>query len=227
MEGFMEIFTLKLSGHLFDNGDLLPTYVDLIRELWVGGYRMVVVTGGGSLARRYIELGRGLGINESLLDMLGISASRLNAQLLASALSDIAYLPIPKDLNETFSAWTTGRLVIVGGFQPGQSTATVAMLVSELLGVRKLIDCANVDAVYTSDPRKDPNAKRLERVSIDELMGILKSRTMAGTYDLLDPWALSIAQRGKIAIYVVSCNKPEALKNVVTKGVGAGTVITP
>jgi len=66
----MEIFTLKLSGHLFDNGDLLPTYVDLIRELWVGGYRMVVVTGGGSLARRYIELGRGLGINESLLDML-------------------------------------------------------------------------------------------------------------------------------------------------------------
>jgi Uridylate kinase len=101
------------------------------------------------------------------------------------------------------------------------------MLVSELLGVRKLIDCANVDAVYTSDPRKDPNAKRLEKVSIDELMGILKSRTVAGTYDLLDPWALSIAQRGKIAIYVVSCNKPEALKNVVTKGVGAGTVITP
>ncbi|MCG2863225.1 MAG: UMP kinase [Vulcanisaeta sp.] len=223
----MKTFTLKLSGHLFDNADLLPTYVNLIRELWVNGYRMVVVTGGGSLARRYIEIGRSLGINESLLDMLGILASRLNAQLLASALSDIAYLPIPTDINTTLSAWATGRLVIVGGFQPGQSTATVAMLVSEALGIKNLVDCANIDAVYTSDPRRDPTAKRLERVTIDELMGILKSRTVAGTYDLLDPWALSIAQRGKITIHVVSCNNPDALRRLISEGVGAGTVITP
>ena len=223
----MKTFTLKLSGHLFDNADLLPTYVKLIRELWANGYRMVVVTGGGSLARRYIEIGRSLGINESLLDMLGILASRLNAQLLASALSDIAYLPIPTDINATLSAWATGRLVIVGGFQPGQSTATVAMLVSEALGIKNLVDCANVDAVYTSDPRRDPTARRLERVTVDELMGILRSRTAAGTYDLLDPWALSIAKRGGITIHVVSCNNPDALRRLISEGVGAGTVITP
>ncbi len=222
-----EPFTLKLSGHLFDNGDLLPRYAELIRGLWASGYRMAVVTGGGSLARRYIEVGRRMGINESLLDMLGISASRLNAQLLAAALSDIAYLPIPTNLDEVFRAWSTGRLVITGGFQPGQSTATVALLVSEALGIRKLIDCANVDAVYTSDPRVDPNARRLDRVSISELMAMLRSRTVAGTYDLFDPWALSIAQRSGITIYVVGCGRLESLRSLVTEGVGAGTVVTP
>ncbi|WP_054857170.1 UMP kinase [Vulcanisaeta sp. JCM 16159] len=220
-------FTLKLSGHLFDSEDLLPKYVDLIRDFWRNGYKMAVVTGGGSLARRYIDIGRKMGINESLLDMLGISASRLNAQLLASALSDIAYLPIPTSIDEVFRAWSTGRLVITGGFQPGQSTATVALLVSESLGIRRLIDCANVDAVYTSDPRVDPNAKRLDRVSIGELMAMLKSRTVAGTYDLLDPWALSIAQRSGITIYVVGCGKLSSLRRLITEGVSDGTVITP
>ncbi|GAB6945299.1 UMP kinase [Vulcanisaeta sp. JCM 14467] len=218
---------LKLSGHLFDDEDLLLKYVDLIRELWNSGYRMAVVTGGGSLARRYIEVGRKMGINESLLDMLGISASRLNAQLLAAALSDIAYLPIPTNLDEVFRAWSTGRLVITGGFQPGQSTATVAFLVSESLGIKQLIDCANVDAVYTSDPRTDPNAKRLDKVSISELMGMLRSRTIAGTYDLLDPWALSIAQRSGITIYVVGCSRLSSLRRLITEGVSDGTVITP
>ncbi|MGC8544215.1 MAG: UMP kinase [Vulcanisaeta sp.] len=222
---FRELFTLKLSGHLFDNAELLPRYIDLIRDLWRDGYRMVIVTGGGSLARQYIELGRKMGVNESLLDMLGISASRLNAQLLASALYDIAYLSIPTNLDEVFKAWSTGRLVITGGFQPGQSTATVALLVSEFLGIKRLIDCANVDAVYTGDPRKDPNAKRLDKVRISELMSMLKSRTIAGTYDLLDPWALSIAQRGGVTIYVVGCNNPDALRNLIVNGVGAGTVI--
>ncbi|WP_054842604.1 UMP kinase [Vulcanisaeta distributa] len=222
-----EPFTLKLSGHLFDSEDLLPKYVDLIREFWKNGYKMAVVTGGGSLARKYIDIGRKMGINESLLDMLGISASRLNAQLLAAALSDIAYLPIPTNIDEVFRAWSTGRLVITGGFQPGQSTATVALLVSESLGIKRLIDCANVDAVYTSDPRVDPNARRLDRVSISELMAMLKSRTVAGTYDLLDPWALSIAQRSGITIYVVGCGKLGSLRRLITEGVSDGTIITP
>ncbi|MGC8606271.1 MAG: UMP kinase [Vulcanisaeta sp.] len=222
-----ESFTLKLSGHLFDSEDLLPKYVDLIRELWKNGYRMAIVTGGGSLARRYIELGRKMNINESLLDMLGISASRLNAQLIAAALSDIAYLPIPTNLDEVFRAWSTGRLVITGGFQPGQSTATVALLISEFLGIKRLIDCANIDAVYTSDPRVDSNARKLDKVSISELMAMLRSRTVAGTYDLLDPWALSIAQRSGITIYVIGCGKLSSLRRLITEGTSDGTVITP
>ncbi|BDR92964.1 UMP kinase [Vulcanisaeta souniana] len=222
-----EPFTLKLSGHLFDNDNLLPSYVNLIHEFWKNGYKMVVVTGGGSLARRYIELGRRMNANEAMLDLLGISVSRLNAQLLAAALSDIAYITIPTNLDEVFRAWLTGKLVITGGFQPGQSTATVALLVSEFLGIKKMIDCANVDAVYTSDPRIDPNAKRLSKVSIAELKDMLKSKTVAGTYDLLDPWALGIAQRSGITIFVVGCNKPETLRRLMINGISEGTIITP
>lgn len=224
---FKEPFVLKMSGHVFDNEELLLNHAKLIRDLWLDGYRMVVVTGGGSLARHYISIARKAGVNESLLDTIGIAVSRLNALLLASILSDIAYVVIPSNLEETFKAWTTGKLVIVGGFQPGQSTATVALLTAEYLGLKHVIDCANIDAVYTSDPRTDPNAKKIDRISTTELLDMLKSRTIAGTYDLLDPWALNIARRGNITIYVINCSSPGNLINFVRQGLGAGTIITP
>lgn len=224
---FKEPFVLKMSGHVFDNEELLLSHARLIRDLWSEGRRMIIVTGGGSLARHYIGIARKAGANESLLDTIGIAVSRLNALLLASILSNIAYLVIPSNLEETFRAWTTGRLVIVGGFQPGQSTATVALLTAEYLGLKYVIDCANIDAVYTSDPRVDPNARRIDRISTTELMEMLKSRTIAGTYDLLDPWALSIARRGGITIYVINCSSPNNLVNFVRQGLGVGTIITP
>ncbi|WP_069807539.1 UMP kinase [Vulcanisaeta thermophila] len=220
-------FVLKMSGHVFDNEELLLNHARIIRDLWVEGYRMVVVTGGGSLARHYIGVARRAGVNESLLDTIGIAVSRLNALLLASILSDISYLVIPGNLEDTFKAWSTGRLVIIGGFQPGQSTATVALLTAEYLGFKYVVDCANIDAVYTSDPRIDPSARRIERISAGELMDMLRSRTIAGTYDLLDPWALSIARRGGITIYVISCSSPNNLVNFVRGGSGVGTIITP
>lgn len=222
-----EPFILKMSGHAFDDEELLLSHARLIKELWNDGHKMIVVTGGGSLARRYINIARKAGANESLLDSIGISVSRLNALLLASILSDIAHVVIPSNLEETFKAWTTGRLVIVGGFQPGQSTATVALLVAEYLGFKHVVDCANIDAVYTSDPKVDPNARRIDRISTSELINMLRSKTVAGTYDLLDPWALSIAKRSSITIYIINCSSPNNLVSFVKQGLNAGTIITP
>ena len=47
-------------------------------------YKIFIVIGGGKIARKYIHLGRELGLNEEILDDLGIKITRINAKLLAN-----------------------------------------------------------------------------------------------------------------------------------------------
>ena len=221
-------FVLKVSGHVFDSGDLVRRVVDAVRRLWGPGHRMAIVVGGGSVARRYIELARSMGASESMADAVGIMASRLNAQLVISALGDIAYRRVPTSLDEIYEAWSIGKVPVSGGLQPGQSTAAVAMLVAEHLGLENVIYCANVDAVYTSDPRRDPSARRLERVSASELYNILSSTGFrAGTYELIDQWAIRLIQRSGLKVYIVDCSRPELIMDVAVELRGYGTLVTP
>ncbi len=72
---------LKLGGFAFpgEPGKLLvEEYVKLLKEL-AGEYHLVVVTGGGSVARTYIKAARAMRVPESLCDQIGILVSRLNA----------------------------------------------------------------------------------------------------------------------------------------------------
>ena len=60
----------------------------------------IVITGGGRIARHYINLARNLGSDEASLDIMGIEVSRLNAKLLIVALKEMAYSQVPTDLEE-------------------------------------------------------------------------------------------------------------------------------
>ena len=202
----MKCYVVKLSGNIFDDLDLVEKYINIFRKYVNMNYRFVVVTGGGSIARKYIEFTRKLTGNESYADLIGITVSRLNAQLLAYTLQPYAYPHIPKDIHELHNAWVSGKeIIVVGGFQPGQSTTTVTMIVAEYLGIKEVIDCANIDAVYDDDPKINPNAKKYTKIKIDELEEILRktSRSLAGTYELLDIWSLRIAKRSNIKIYLI------------------------
>jgi uridylate kinase len=60
---------LKLSGHLVSGGDginhqLIADYARLLRELYVGKGKWIVVVGGGEIARRYVDAARSLGADE-------------------------------------------------------------------------------------------------------------------------------------------------------------------
>ena len=225
-------YVIKLSGHVFDNPELIKRYVNVINDVLSRNekLRFIIVTGGGKNARYYVNIVRELSNNESLADLVGIQVSRINAFTLLTGLLNYAYSKIPENINEVLHAWYSGyRVIICGGFQPGQSTATVALLVAECTGIKNVIDFANIDAVYTSDPRKDPNAKKLEKVRIKELIEILSktSESKAGTYELIDLWALKIAERSKIRIYICNCQIPEKLPEIIFENKGYGTIILP
>ncbi len=212
---------IKLSGRIFDDEELVLRYAQIIkaRKDKVG-----VVTGGGEVARRYISVARRGGASNTFQDLLGIYASRLNALLLISLL-DNAYPRVPTNIEEFLEAWRIHQVVVSGGFQPGQSTATVAALVAEAVGASALLNAANIDAVYSDDPRKNPDAERIPELTYDEFEKILRSSSLPGGYELMDVWSLSILKRSCITTYVFDGRRPEHIE-AIARGENPGSRIT-
>lgn len=214
----IESVVVKVTGKVFDSDEgvrVLASISKLILELADSGRRFVLVTGGGRRAREYIELGRKLGLSEGILDLVGIEASRINALLLASLLGSKAYLPIPRSIDEFMVAWNSGRVVVVGGLQPGQSTNAVAAVVAELISASLLVNATDVDGVYDSDPKLNPQAKLLREVGVGTLKKILSSRGLAGQYELFDKIALNVVARSRIPLVFLCVHDVENLRRAI------------
>ncbi|MBS7651318.1 MAG: UMP kinase [Candidatus Bathyarchaeia archaeon] len=220
---------VKAGGYLFpseiDTEDI-QRFTAVMRQIRSRGHDIVIVTGGGFKARQYIEAVRRLGGDEAYCDEVGIRFARLNALLLISSLGDDAYPEVPETLQRLRAYHQHGKIVVLGGLQPGQSTNAVAALAAETVGADMLINATDVDGVYLKDPKKDPSAKMLEEVSVKDLMRIiLDEKVEAGGYKLFDPIAIKIIERSKIPTWILNGRDPENIIRVVDGG-KVGTRVT-
>ena len=191
-----------LGGSVFtENLDKLEGY----QEAFSSEEQTVVVTGAGRLKENILAAEQ-IG-NQAELDLIGIKATRLNAQTLSVALN--AYPEIPETVDELRKAAKSGQDVVMGGLVPGYSTDAVAATVAELLEA-DLVIATSVDGVYTSDPEvKD--AEKFDEVSISELKDLTEGNNSAGKHDLIDSTALDIIDRSNINTEVV-LGTPENLR---------------
>jgi uridylate kinase len=220
---------IKIGGHLFSSklcAKEIEAYSRLLQKLHDEGYGIVVVVGGGAEARRYIRVAKKLGGSETICDLLGIAVSRIHARLLITSLNDVAFPEVPTTIEELRTCFATGRMVIMGGTQPGQSTNAVGILAAEAIGADMFINATDVDGVYTSDPKKDPHAKKLDIITTDQLFAVIQTNKLeAGSYALFDPIAIKIVERSGIATRIVDGRKPLNIERAV-KGDPVGTLIT-
>lgn len=228
------MFVIKIGGSiLFDqqmqiNHNLLLEYTKTIRNLLQKNKRKcVVVVGGGKLARKYIRVARQLGASETLNDLIGIESAKLNARLLISSLGLQAYPYPPNDFREFQALFSsTDKVVVCGGFQPGQSTNAVAAVIAEFTRAQKLFNLTNVDGVYTADPQKDPTAEFLNQVTISTLIELMAAQqTKAGEYPLIDSTALQIVRRSKIPLHFLNGHDPSLLLKALNEE-KVGTLVT-
>ncbi len=223
----MKRVVVKLSGSVFSKGvKELIGFATLFNTLLRKDIQTIVVTGGGEVARRYISLARELGRDEASLDEMGIEISRMNAELLISALKQGSYPKVPKSLTETVTYAESGRVVVSGGLHPGQSTNATSALIAEKLGASLFVNGTDVDGVYTKDPKKYPRAKIIKQISPRDLLRIVESETMrAGTYELLDVTSIKIIERSRINTKVVLCS-PEGIKRAILGEKNGTSVVT-
>lgn len=203
---------VKLGGALFKR-DLdtvaLRKMAGALSDFASQGNQLVLVAGGGQNARVYIAAARKLGADESTCDLIGIELTRANAELLRIALGSVAVPKIPTSLSEVSHLAGNGKVVVLGGLQPGQSTNAVAALAAEITRAEVLVNATDVEGVYTQDPKKSPKAKLIRSVHVDKLLNwAMAGEVFAGRYELLDPLALKILQRARIPTRFVSVLDP-------------------
>jgi uridylate kinase len=218
---------IKLSGSIFSeerNEGTIKRYAEMLTDISID-VQPIVIAGGGKIARHYINLARYLGSDEASLDIMGIEVSRLNAKLLIAALGEHAFSQVPKNLEEVTIAAESGKIVIVGGLHPGQSTNATSALIAEKVRASRFLNATDVDGIYDLDPNTNRNAKLLNEITVNECMEILKDgSSMAGTYDLMDIVALKVIERSKIPTRVLRSDVTN-IKNAVVGTYYIGTEI--
>ena len=207
------------------NSGLIAKYVNLLKDLKKQGHELVAVVGGGVLARDFIRVADELGLDEPNKDWTAIFVSRLIALLLAMRLGKIGCGAVPVSLDETAEHLKSGKIVVMGGLKPGMTTDAVAALVAEKVKAKLLVKATDQNGIFTKDPRKHPDAEKIDRLGFDELYKLFElDKHKAGIHQILDPEAVRVLQKSKTKTVVVNGFKPENLIAAV-KGGKVGTVI--
>jgi len=199
-------------------------YATIIKEIGKN-HTVFIVTGGGKAAREYIGVARDLGSDEATCDFIGIDLTRLNARLLIAALGEAAYFEPPLNYKEARTASMTGKIVVMGGVTPGQTTDAVSAVLSEYVGADLLINATSIDGVYTSDPKKNKDARKFETMTPHQLIEIvMKTEMVAGANSPIDLLAAKMIERSNIKTIVLNGENPQNILDAVS-GKYRGTVI--
>ncbi|KUK61615.1 MAG: Uridylate kinase [Methanoculleus marisnigri] len=203
----------------------ISRYVSVLERI-AGKCRIFIVVGGGGEARRYIQVARDLGAGEATADELGILVTRLNARLLVAGLGDAAYPRVAENYTEAKEFAETGRIVVMGGITPAQTTDAVSAVLAESVGADLLINATSVNGIYSADPKKDTGAVRHEHLTPQELLDIITgSRMDAGANTVLDIVAGKVIERSGIPLLVLDGRDPENLYRAVVEGAYVGTIV--
>ncbi|MCK9630812.1 MAG: UMP kinase [Methanoregula sp.] len=201
-------------------------YVPVLKKI-AKKHRLFVVVGGGGEARRYIKITRDLGIDEGTSDEIGILITRLNATMLIAALGEDAYPKVAETHAEAKKFGESGKIVVMGGITPGQTTDAVAAVLSERVGAAVFINATSVDGIYTADPRKNKNATRFDEMTPKNLLEIVGGTALgAGSNNVLDIVAARVVERSGIPLVVLDGRNPKNLENAILKGKYLGTVVS-
>jgi uridylate kinase len=118
------------------------------------------------------------------------------------------------------SALESGKIVIFGAGLgiPFLSTDTTGAVRAAEIGADAMLMAKNVDYIYTDDPRKNPNAKKLTSVKASEVLAMnLKA---------IDSTATAFCMSGGMPIHVFGLREPDDIIRAV-HGETLGTVVTP
>lgn len=207
------------------NVELMSKYADIVKKLREQGHEIVVVVGGGSLAREFISTAKNLGLTMQAQDEIAISVSRLFAQLFLKKLGNLACDKVAFTLDDAATCLSQGRVVVMGGLKPGITTDAVAALVAEHVDGELLVKGTDQEGIYNKDPRKHSDAVKLDRLSFDDLQDVFsESQHKAGMHQIIDPEAVKVLKRKRVKLVVVDGFKPENILAAV-KGEKVGTVV--
>ena len=200
--------------------------VSQVVELHNSGVEIGIVVGGGNFWR-----GRqGTNMDRVTADHMGMIATIMNSLALQDAIEkkgvpvrvqtalSIPSVAEPIILRKALRHFECGRIVIFacGTGNPYFSTDSGAALRATEIKADVLLMAKNVDGVYDSDPKTNPNAKKIDTISYMEIM----NRNL----NVMDFTSLTLCMENKIPIVAFGLNEEDGLIKAA-RGEKIGTTI--
>lgn len=207
--------------------EFLKKFKALILKFLKKNYKFVIATGGGSVARNYIEAASAITkITDEDKDWLGIHATRINAHLLRTIFKKEAY---PVVLDDPFKKINGKKykLFIASGWRPGWSTDYDAVLLAKRFKADKIINASNIDYVYDRDISKYGDAKPIKEIDWVEYRQLIDSKWTPGMKAPIDPIAAKLSSKLKMTVIVTKGTNLENLENILLDKEFVGTIIRP
>jgi len=228
---------LKLSGEALrevgSTDNISPEIVERIASevkaaMSTGRIELGIVVGGGNFWRGASASARGM--DRATADYVGMLATVMNALALQGAFEHSGVPCVVqsaiemKNVAETFIRrkaarhLSEGRVVVfaAGTGSPFFSTDTTAALRASEMSADVVLKATMVDGVYDSDPKKNPGAKRFEKVSFRECI----TRQLK----VMDATAFSLCMDNHIPIVIFDLNEPGNVTKAILDG-DVGTVV--
>ena len=224
---------LKLSGEVLAgeqktgvNAEIVGKICDKIKEVVEMGVQVAIVVGGGNFWR-----GRnGHQMERTTADYMGMLATAMNGLALQDALeargvySRVQTAIEMREIAEPFiqrkadKHLNRGRVVIFacGTGHPYFTTDTAAVLRATEIGADIILLGKNIDAVYSADPKLDPNAERFEEISYMEVL----ERDLK----VLDSTATALCRDNDMPLLVFGISDPENIVRAI-RGEKIGTIV--
>lgn len=209
----METIVISLGGSL-----IVPDQIDvnflkdlktLVLENVERGRKFVIITGGGKTCRNYQAAAKIISNPSDMeLDMLGIRALNLNAELVRIMLQGHE------------------EVQIYGAEKPGNSTDLDAVMLAKKNGAKEVINLSNINYIYDSDPKINPNAKKFEKISWAEYRKLIPKEWNPGLNSPFDPIASEMAEKEGIEVIIMNGKPVTNLANCLNGEKFLGTTIS-
>ena len=201
-----------------------------VKEAVATGVELSLVVGGGNMWRGAEAEAQGM--DRVTADYAGMLATVINALALQDSLEqhgvqtrtqsaiDIRAVAEPFIQRRAARHLEKGRVVIFasGTGSPYMTTDTTAALRGVEMGVDLLLMAKNnVDGVYDSDPRKNSNAKKFNRIQYIDIL----NRKL----EVMDSTALSLCMENDLPIRVFDVFQPGAIRRIL-EGADTGTLVS-
>tara|TARA_Y100000310_G_scaffold339655_1_gene432979 strand:+ start:6677 stop:7369 length:693 start_codon:yes stop_codon:yes gene_type:complete len=169
--------------------------------------KFVVVTGGGSTARKYISALRKLGKKTKAQSQAGIAVTRFHASFLSRIFGKKANNPknIPKNMEKVKSLLAKNQIVFCGALR-WDKNKTSDGTAADLAGLLKceFINLTNIKGLYNSNPKTNKKAKFIKKISWKKFKAMTnKIKFKAGQHFVLDQDAAETILKKKIPTYIV------------------------
>jgi uridylate kinase len=207
---------------------IVEALAEEIKTVHALGVHLGLVVGGGNIIRGATASREGL--DRVSADYMGMLATVINALALQDVLEKVGVdtrvmtairmesLAEPYIRRRAIRHLEKGRLVIFAGGtgNPFFSTDTAGVLRALEIEAEVILKATNVDGIYTSDPRTDPDAKFIPELSFQE--------AIVRNYAVMDANAFGLCKANDLPIVVFNMNKPGAISRVL-QGERVGTIV--